>query len=34
VCWLSQVDALIDEYFNSGDIQEASTMLQVLLLSV
>lgn len=23
------MDALIDEYFNSGDIQEASTTLQV-----
>ena len=27
----AQVDALIDEYFNSGDIQEASTTLQVCL---
>ncbi len=24
-----QVEALIDEYFNSGDLQEASTSLQV-----
>ena len=26
-CW--QVEAVIDEYFNSGDMQEASTTLQV-----
>lgn len=26
-----QVDSLIDEYFNSGDLQEASTSVQVML---